>query len=274
MNVLSTANKVLTKGVALANVHAPGLLVAAGIAGFAVTMPVVVSCKKRHDRFYMDAQDEKMAEEGTADLSKGEAFKVWAHAYWPAAATFTVSAACVITGMRVEGKRLKLAEAALVSLQGEMGNLKEAIKEQMKEKDARSVFDKAEQKNAEKHVANANGPAEETGFGTQLCCDLWSGRMFYSDIEHIRRAFNDLNEQRLSDYGENAPYNDLYFYLGIDPSEAGKMFGWPSIIDAAEGSKDIAYATTNILADFTSGVLEDGTTYLAFRPTIEPIALY
>lgn len=263
MNILESANKFLARGATMAQLHAPGLLTAAGIAGFAVTIPVAISCKKRQDRFYMEAQDEKMQVEGTAELTKGEAFKVWAHAYWPTALTFSVSAACVVSGLHVSGNRLKISEAALVAAQGEMQNLKETIKEQMSEKESQKIFDKTEQKNAEKHIKEGEKPIE-TGLGSQLCCDLWSGRTFYSDVEHIRRAFNDLNEQRLGDFLSWTSYNDLFYYLGLEGSDAGRLFGWePSM----EGS------TANILPDFTSGITEDGITYLAFRPSIDPVPM-
>jgi Family of unknown function (DUF6353) len=63
-----------------------------------------------------------------------------------------------------------------------------------------------------------------TGLGEQLCMDSLSGRYFNSDVESIRRAANDVNQQVLRDM--YASQNDFYEGLGLAGTTLGAEMGW------------------------------------------------
>lgn len=264
------ANKILPllrKGVRLANIHSPAILTAAGIGGFATTLPLVLKGKKKADRLFIEKEAEKKELGENPVLTKKEKAAIYAKSYWPAATSFTVSAGCVIFAHHTQSKRLAVLEAGLVTAQGELVTLKEQLTEALGEKEAKAIIDKAEQSETEKRIKEYDGTIEKTGMGNQLCMDLWSGRLFYSDIESIRRAFNDLNAQRLANPVDMTPYNDLFYYLGLESSESGGMFGWDSptfYMDPKGKTKQ------DIVPDFVSGITDDGQTYLAFRPSMTP----
>ena len=251
-----------------ADVNSPVILSAAGIVGFISAIPIAIKCKAKADRLYIQLQSEKQAAGLDPKLTKGERIKVFVRGYWVTGVVVAVSGACIVLANVKWHGRVAGLKTALLASQGEIETLKETIKEQFDEKQAEKIFDKSEQKQVEKHLASEE-MIEDTCHGTQLCCDLWSGRLFYSDIESIRRAFNDLNEQRLRDTTQPVTFNDLYFNLDLEPNEGGGYFGWDAIIELAEGCGP----GSNILPDFVSGVTEDGRTYLGFRPTVEPMWL-
>src|SRR5690606_4348768 len=53
-----------------------------------------------------------------------------------------------------------------------------------------------------------------TGGGDQLCYDMYSGRYFKSDIEKIRKAMNDLNQEALQNF--YVPLNMFYSSIGLE----------------------------------------------------------
>lgn len=251
------------------NVHSSSLLTAAGIVGFASTIPIAIRCKKKADMLYIQLQTSKAASGLSPVLTKGEKVKIFFQSYWVVGVVFMASAGCVIlSDVKMYGKNNAL-KAGMMALQGEVGTLKDSLKEHLSEKEANDIITKADQQRVKEiydDVKKRNDVVEESGFGNQLCCDLWSGRFFRSDAESIRRAFNDLNEQRLSDSCFAASVNDLYYYLGLEPNEIGGEFGWDNTFGEALNGN----ATSNILPNFVSGLLDDGTTYLGFKPSIPP----
>lgn len=62
-----------------------------------------------------------------------------------------------------------------------------------------------------------------TGKGEQLCREDFTGRYFDGSLNSIESAVNDLNAILLDG---PADMNNLFDYLGIEPSAAGEVFGW------------------------------------------------
>ena len=265
--------KIVANAVRFMGVHSPCILTAAGLVTMGAMIPTAIKCKGKADRLYIQKQSEKTAAGEDPKLTKREAMALYAKAYWPVALEFGVGAGCIImSDVKMHGRQNAL-KAALLASQGELANLREEIRDKLDAKDAEALLDAADQHQAEKTISHNDletcGFIEDTGKGSQLCCDLWSGRLFYSDVESIRRAFNDLNEQRLRDCAIPVSFNDLYVYLDLETTEGGAYFGWDAIQEIAEGCGP----GSNIMPDFVSGITEDGRTYLGFRPTVEPIWL-
>ena len=87
---------------------------------------------------------------------------------------------------------------------------------------------------------------EDTGNGDELFIDEWSGRMFWSSEEAVRRGFDNFNAER--DDGMDLPYNGhsdmnippassynkLYEAWDLAPNGLGWTFGWPASDDYYE----------------------------------------
>ena len=253
-----------------ADVNSPVILSAAGIVGFISAIPIAIKCKAKADRLYIQLQSEKQAAGLDPKLTKGERIKVFVRGYWVTGVVVAVSGACIVLANVKWHGRVAGLKTALLASQGEIETLKETIKEQFDEKQAEKIFDKSEQKRTEEIIKNTDESLiEHTGYGDQLCCDLLGERLFYSDIEHIRRGYNDFNEQRLNNCFDIMDLNDLYFCLGMRPSKLGEIVGWG---DAMEESTT-GSPTSNVLPDFVAGMLDDGRTYIGVRPSIEPVPI-
>ena len=63
-----------------------------------------------------------------------------------------------------------------------------------------------------------------TGNGDYLCYDSWGGRSFYSDINKIKQAFNEVNAMMFDEM--TVSLNDLYSELGLPETSGGDQLGW------------------------------------------------
>lgn len=250
-----------------ADANSPVILSAIGLSGLISAIPIAIKCKAKADRLYIQLQNEKQAKGFDPKLTKGERVKVFIHGYWVTGIVVAVSGACIVLSNIKWHGRVAGLKTLLLASQGEIETLKETIKEQLDEKQAEKIFDKADQKKTEEIIKNTDESLiEDTGYGSQLCCDLLSERLFKSDIEYIRRGYNDFNEKRLSSCFDVSDLNELYFCLGMRPSKLGEMVGWGCAIEESSTGNP----TSNVLPDFVAGMLEDGRTYIGVRPSIMP----
>jgi hypothetical protein len=65
-----------------------------------------------------------------------------------------------------------------------------------------------------------------SGPGNVLCCEMWTGRYFTSDMESLRKAENELNARLLKhDY---ATLDDFYYLLKLPMTTSSGEAGWKS----------------------------------------------
>lgn len=247
----------------------PAVLTGMGVAGYLAMIPVTVHCKTKADKLWvqMEAEKEEAGEEPV--FTKLDRLKIITQAYWPTGAIFILSSACVGASYFKQHGAIDTLKMSLVALQEEKAELKSTLKKELGEKEARKLLDKADQDLCEKRIREHTGEIERTGHGDVLCMDILMGRLFYADAEHIRRAFNDFNRQRLADTTEPVSWTDLYYYLDLPTGEAYSWLGY----DAMQDILDYGGPGSNILPDFISGLTDDGEPYLGFRPSVEPLDL-
>ena len=98
-----------------------------------------------------------------------------------------------------------------------------------------------------------------TGGGEQMCYDVLSGRYFKSDIETIRQAANNINQQIVG--GDMyASLNEFWAFLGLGPTTLGEEMGF-----------NLEHFVELV---FTSHLAQDGQPCLAVGYSKLPIADY
>lgn len=98
-----------------------------------------------------------------------------------------------------------------------------------------------------------------TGGGEQMCYDVLSGRYFKSDIETIRQAANNINQQIVG--GDMyASLNEFWAFLGLGPTTLGEEMGF-----------NLEHFVELV---FTSHLAQDGKACLAVGYSKLPIADY
>ena len=199
--------------------HSPAILTALGITGMIGTTVLAVKATPKA----LDLIENKKEELDKDKLTVVETVKATWKCYAPAAVTCVTSAACLIGASSVHTKRnaalataYKLSESALIEY-------RDKVVETIGEKKEQSVRDAIAKDHVEKNPVT-NNEVIITDRGYTLCYDELSGRYFYSDIEKIKKAANELNRQMLNDM--YVSLNELYYELGLEGTKLGEQMGW------------------------------------------------
>lgn len=213
--------------------HSPAILTALGITGMIGTTVLAVKATPKA----LDLIENKKEELDKDKLTVVETVKATWKCYVPAAITCATSAACLIGASSVHTKRnaalataYKLSESALIEY-------RDKVVETIGEKKEQSVRDAIAKDHVEKNPVT-NNEVIITDKGYTLCYDELSGRYFYSDIEKIKKAANELNRQMLNDMYISV--NELYYELGLEGTKLGEQMGW----NVDRGLIDLKFSAT------------------------------
>lgn len=143
----------------------------------------------------------------------------------PAALSAGFTAACIVGSQVIAHKQYGALMAAYVLGQDKLKAFeRRAVEIAGPEKTDQIKAEIAQQRVLMAPVTSGSGCVIDTGNGNTLCLDALSGRYFKSDVEHLRRAQNDVNEQINGDW--SATLNEFYRYLGLQDIKLGDDLGW------------------------------------------------
>lgn len=213
--------------------HSPEILVGLGVTGMIGTTVLAVKATPKALKLI----EEKKAEERTDKLTPIETVKTTWKCYAPAAVMCVSSAACIIGASSVHIKRNAALATAYKLSETALSEYRDAVVETVGERKEHSIQDALDVKRIKK-ASEENNEVIMTNCGKTLCLDPTSGRFFESDIDHIRKAENELNKQMLHDMFGYASLNDFYDALDLPHTDVGDMIGWNvhNLIDIRIGS--------------------------------------
>lgn len=198
----------------LAKDNSPAILTALGVTGTISTAYLAAQAGHRHATY--------MSEENPHMSKRDEAKLVW-KLYIPAGVSGLVAVGCIIGAARVGSKRTAALATAYSLTEKAFVEYREKIVETIGEKKEQAV--RADL--AQTHVTD-NPPSSEkviiAGGGNVLCCELFTGRYFTSDMETLRKAQNDINSKMLGH--TYATMSDFYYMLGIPYTAHSGYIGW------------------------------------------------
>lgn len=145
--------------------------------------------------------------------------------YIPAAASGAVTIACIVGQTRISNKRIAAAQAAFVLSERAYAEYRSKVIEEYGDRRDQTIRDSI----AEDRVRNDPPPSNVvlvSGPGNVLCCELYTGRYFTSDMETLRRAENDFNARLISQ--DSATLDDWYYAIGMQPTTNSGDLGWNS----------------------------------------------
>lgn len=238
-NAVKYPTKVLKVAKNFIGEHSPAILTGFGVAGVVVTTVMAVKATPRAQQLIFEARKDKMGDEkldevviddivgdSTIDLPNLtvlETIRVAGPTYVPTALMGAATIGCILGANSVNARR----NAALASLY----SLSEQTLRDYKAKTKELVGEKKEQKIADEAIGEQlnrvpwdDGKVINTGKGTTLFFDPYSGRYFYNDYQVLRAAQNDVNALVIGDYC--ASLNDFYDRIGLDTTIAGEEVGW------------------------------------------------
>lgn len=203
------------------NKRSPEILTGIGIAGMITTTVLAVKATPKA----MELIEERKNEVWTDKLSPLEVVKVAWKPYVPAIVTGVTSTFCLIGASSVHLKRNAALATAYKLSETALTEYREKVIETIGEKKEQTVRDKVAEERVKKNPVSKN-EVIVTNTGKTLCFDPISARYFYSSIEKIKRAENELNKEMLHAFSGYVSLNDFYDEIGLDHTSVGDDLGW------------------------------------------------
>lgn len=223
--------------------RSPEILTGLGVAGMITTVVLSVKATPKAMKLIEEEKLNRQNEQDSIKLTKIETVKVAWKPYIPAIVTGTVSVGCLIGATSVSTRRTAAIATAYKLSETALTEYREKVIETVGEKKEKVVRD-----NIAKDKVEKNPPSKSevivTGIGETLCYEPLSGRYFKSDINKIRSAVNDINEQMFSE--NYASLNDFNGKLDLSYTNIGYDIGW----DVYNGMLKV---------EFSSQITDDGT---------------
>ena len=192
-----------------------GTLTTAYLAGRASFQAAEVI--RKHEEQFPPADNRK---ERVIDRTK----LVW-KLYIPPAISAGTTIGCIVFANRVDTKKILAAQTAVAVTQRAYSEYRDKVIEEFGARKDEAIRDQL----ASERVMKNPPPAQDiliTGPGNVLCCEVYTGRYFASDMETLKRAQNDLNAKLLAhDY---ATLNDFYYMIGLGQTSYSSQGGWKS----------------------------------------------
>ena len=229
--------------------HSPIILTSIGALGVVGTSVLAVKATPKALNLLEEVKKEKGGE-----LTTLETIKVAWKPYIPAAITGIASISCIIGASSVHAKRNAAIAAAYNLSQTARKEFHDKAMEMIGEKKEQAIKDKIAKEKVEKDPVTKS-EVIVTGKGNTLCYDAFNSRYFYSDIDQIKRAINELNRIMLSQM--YVSLNDFYDELNLKHSGNGDELGW---------KLDDGF----IEVDFSSQLSDDGRPCLVIEYMVAP----
>lgn len=205
--------------------NSPAILTGISVAGVIGTAVLAVQATPKALDYINAEEINARFETGDADYECNNKRKVeltWRF-YVPAALVGAATVSTIIGAHRIGMRRQASLIGAYTLADTALREYKEQVLKQISPEKAGKIEDEI---NKERLHRSSLGDSQVfiTGLGEQLCLDSLSGRYFNSDVESIRRAANDVNQQVLADM--YATQNAFYEGLGLAGTTLGAEMGW------------------------------------------------
>ncbi len=197
--------------------NSTSILTALGISGGVTT--VILSAKAGYKSALIIEAYEN--EYGLLVTKREKVELVWKY-YIPTAISGSLSAISIIASTRISSRKTAAITAAYSLSEKAFSEYKDKVVETLGDKKEKKIRDEIAQDRV-----NSNPPSQVViGSGPVLCCDLFTGRYFNSDMESLRKAQNDLNAYLMRH--DRATISHFYDLIGLPHTSYSWDVGWTS----------------------------------------------
>lgn len=228
------------------------ILTGIGSAGVIVTSVMAVKATPKAINIIREAKEEK-----GEDLTAIETVRAVGPIYIPAIISGVSTISCIF-GANILNKR---SQVALASAYAFLDNSYKEYKNKVSE-----LYGDDANNNIREEIAKDKYKDYNDSFtdDKQLYFDEYSGRYFQSTPEDIQKAEYELN--RTLSIDDEVYLNDWYEYIGLEPLDHGKDFGWSNGINYEQ------YWQSWIDFSHTKTVLDDGLECIIISFDQEPVS--
>jgi hypothetical protein len=234
--------------------NSPAILTGIGVAGTLTTAYLTGRATFKAAEII----NQKNLEKDISDLympPKEKLKLVW-RLYVPAAGTAALTIAAIIYANRISDKRAAALAAAYAFSQTTFEEYKDKVIEKMGPKKEELVRAEIDQERFNEVSADKN--VVIIGKGDVLCFETFTGRIFMSDMETLRKAMNDINLEIIN--GVYASLTDFYHLVGLPSTGVSDDLGWNT--------------DHPLKLNFTTILSDDNRPCLAFSYNIHPVKDY
>jgi hypothetical protein len=213
----------------MANANAPALLTAFGAVGVVTTAVLTGKASFEAAQKIADAESvgnmKRSAGEDRFVLSKTDKLKLVAPLYVSAVSSGILTTGAVVMAHRVSSRRAVALAAAYAMSEGRLEEYQEKVKEKLGVKKEEEVRDEISASRVQRDY-NENTVIFSPLDGKVLIRDDYSGRFFWSSVEAVNRAVNEINREIHISISNAQTLSDFYDHLDLDHISTSDYFGW------------------------------------------------
>lgn len=219
----------------------PALMLGVGIAGMVTTTVLAVrghmKAKEKVDEVLHSDMDLDQYAKLTRTDKKGRCHikkRYWIKKTWkcyiPAAVTGSLSVACLIGSYSINHRRNAALASSLAVSEAAMTEYQKHVVDTIGEEAERGIREKFQADQIKKSGPLLQQQEENheyiDGAHCVNCYESTTQQKFWASKEDIRRAVNNLNQDRLTGFGGQVTLNDFYNEIGITATSIGDTLGW------------------------------------------------
>jgi len=204
--------------------NSPEILAALGIVGVATTSYLAARGATRATIRIIEIEEDGNFSENRRERFLDRTKVVWKE-YIPAAISGVATVACIVGSNKLTGNRTAAAVAAYSLTEKAFSEYKEKVADEIGKGKEQKITDQLVQ---DRVLKNPESSREVViiGSGHVLCCELFTGRYFRSDMEHLRRVENNINAKIVNE--RYVTLDDFYELLGLSSTSVSGNIGWDS----------------------------------------------
>jgi hypothetical protein len=201
--------------------NSPMILTAVGVTGTIATAVLTHKAATKAER--IKAAEIREVEAGRRfSMDRKETVRLTWKLYIPPVSTGVMTVAAIVGANHISTRRAAAMAAAYSISERAFSEYKEKVVEKLGESKHRSVRDELAQDRVNKDSSSRE--VIITGKGEVLFKDGFSGRYFKSDMQTVRSAVNDLNQQVI--HNNYASLTDFYTILALEATSFSDEVGW------------------------------------------------
>lgn len=204
--------------------NSPEILTAVAVSGVFTTSYLVGKASFQAAEVIRSNKEQDAVEGDTRmDILKYHVKHTWP-LYAPATVSGVITVGCIVFASKGNAKRTTAAVAAYSVTEKAFNEYKEKVVEQIGKNKEQKLRDEI----AQGKVLN-DPPSKEViiiGGSNVLCCELYTGRYFRSDMETLRKAQNDINAMIVGYM--YVTLEDFYNLIGLSNTTNSDKLGWDS----------------------------------------------
>lgn len=212
--------------------NSPAILTAIGVTGTLTTAYLAAKGALKAADALKEAEEEKKANLGEGFdpdldgvLTTQEKFEAtWEH-FVPAALSAAMTVTAIICSNRISDRRTAALASAYSVVKESYTEYQSKTAEKVGPKKAAEIKEEVAAEMVRRHPIRTTEIVAPVS-GQVLFYDRWSGRYFYSDVETVRGAVNDFNQQLIHDMYMSL--NEFWEKIKLPSTTCGEHLGWTS----------------------------------------------